>query len=531
MASVRTDPAPAGSSAVPAPPPGAASGTFPPGGVPDGDGARQVARSLRLTGPGRVAGRALQFVLQLVLGRVLGPGAYGIYSLAFSIVEVVKQFGLLGMQNGVVRIGAMHLADGDTAAVRGCARASYRTALLSSVLLAAALWFTAEPLAARALKQPELLWPLRVFALSMPFDAWLILTAFWSRALRRVHIDVILADLAQPGLSIVAVGVALALGTGVVGAAAGFGVASLLGAALGLVLLGRSLPHAEPHAAPARYDVRPLLRTSIPMLLVGFSYILMGHVDKVMIGAMVGAEAVGVYTAAFRMSRQIGLIQTAFVPMFAPLVSGLHHRKSHAELERLYQQASHWILAASLPVVLILIVFGDLPLMLFGQRFIAAWPILVILAAGQFINLAGGLAMQVLQMVGRQDDDLAIISGGLVLNIVLNLWLVRTQGAIGAAIATTIAFAALSGARLLAVRLRVGLWPYTRHSLRLVVVGVIAGLAGAAVRGTEGDVVWGLTTAAITLAVYGGGAWCFALRESDRVLVRQALWRLRGGAR
>ncbi|MBZ0266514.1 polysaccharide biosynthesis C-terminal domain-containing protein, partial [bacterium] len=235
-----------------------------------------------------------------------------------------------------------------------------------------------------------------------------------------------------------------------------------------------------------------------------------------------------VYTAAFRMSRQIGLIQTAFVPMFAPLVSGLHHRQSHGELERLYQQASHWILAASLPVVLILIVFGDLPLLLFGSRFLAAWPILVILAAGQFINLAGGLAMQVLQMVGRQDDDLAIISGGLVLNVALNLWLVRTHGAIGAAIATTIAFAALSIARLLVVRWRVGIWPYTRHSMRLVVVGVIAGLAGAAVRGTDGDVVWGLTTAAITLAVFGGAAWCFALRESDRVMIRGALWRLRG---
>jgi O-antigen/teichoic acid export membrane protein len=472
-----------------------------------------------------VTGRALQFVLQLILGRVLGPAAYGVYSLAYAIVEVVKQFGLLGMQNGVVRIGAIHLTDEDHGAVRSCARATYRTALLSSAALAAVLWIAAGPLSAAMLHRDVLVWPIRVFALSMPFDAWLILSEFWSRALKRVELDVLLADIAQPGLSILAVAAALALGTGVVGAVAGYGVACVLGAALGVFLLARTIRRL-PAASPRPYDMRRLLRTSIPMLLVGFSYILMGHVDKVMIGAMVGAEAAGVYTAAFRMSRQIGLIQTAFVPMFAPLVSGLHHRRNLDDLARLYRQASRWILITSLPVVMLLTVFGDLPMALFGRDFSAAWPLLVVLAFGQFLNLAGGLAMQVLQMVGRQDDDLVIITGGLLANVALNLWLVRTHGALGAAVATTTAFAALSLARLFVVRARVGIWPYARDTVRPLAIAAGTGLAGWTLRGATTGVAGEIGALAATLALFAGAMWFGGLKATDRALLRRAAGRV-----
>lgn len=499
-------------------PPAPSAASRPP--ARPGDEARQVARSLRFTAPGRVVGRALQFVLQLVLGRALGPGAYGVYSLAFAVVEVVKQVGLLGMQNGVVRMGAVHLTDEDHGTVRGCARATYRTALLSSAVLAAALWILAPPVSAAVLHRPDLVWPIRVFALSMPFDAWLILSQFWSRALKKVQIDVLLADLALPGLSIVAVATALALGAGLLGAVVGYGIACVLGAALGLVLLGRTIRRL-PAAAPKRYDMRPLLRTSIPMLLVGFSYILMGHVDKVMIGAFLGAEAAGVYTAAFRMSRQIGLIQTAFVPMFAPLVSGLHHRRNVDDLARLYRQSSHWILIASLPVVILLTVFGDLPMALFGREFSAAWGLLAILAVGQFINLAGGLAMQVLQMVGRQDDDLAIVVGGLLLNVALNLWLVPAHGATGAAVATTTAFAVLSLARLLAVRRRVGLWPYSRETLRPIGVAAAVGAVGWSLRGIGNGLAWDVGALGIAFVVGALAMWFAGLRPGDRELVQR----------
>ena len=487
----------------------APGGPDPAGGAPRDAGANaelsaRMSASLRWTGPGRIAGRGLQLVYQILLGRALGTVGFGLYSLGFTIVDVLKQFSLLGLQNGVMRFGPVHLEDGDWSSLRRCFAISHAAVLGSGVIVAIALFAGAATVAGSWLGEPSLVRPLQLFAIALPLYAWMILAQYWAWALKRVDLDVLLMDLLQPAVAILAVSVALGLGLGLPVMVAAWAGSCAVTAGTSWVVFRRILA-AFPAADPKEYPVRELFRVSLPILFVGFSYILMGHVDKLMIAHFRGPAAVGLYTAAFRLSRQLGIIQGAMAPVFAPLVSALAHKKSDREMKHVYQLVTRWILLVSLPIVLVSVFVGDWLLRLFGREFQGAWGILIVLLAGQVLNLAGGVAMQFLQMTGEQDRDLRIILAGLGANIVLNLVMITRWGAMGAAGATAIAFGAISLSRVVAVGRRFGIWPLSRPCVKPVIAALVAAAFGAAVRTSMPDgYSWALGLAVALVMIYVG---------------------------
>ncbi|GJM44556.1 MAG: capsular polysaccharide biosynthesis protein [Gemmatimonadota bacterium] len=486
-----------------------------PSVAPDPEIAKGMSASLRWTGPGRIAGRGINLLLQIVLGRALGPVGFGLYSLGFALVDVLKQFSLLGLQNGVVKFGSIHLADRDYNSLRACFRVSHVAVLTSGALIGGALFLGAPLIAERWLTEPALTPSLRMFAIGLPFYAWMILAQYWAWALRRVDLDVVLVDLLQPAASILLVSIALGLGLGLPFLVSAWAASCAISAGASWITYQRILG-AFPESEVRAYSSRDLFRVSMPILFVGFSYILMGHVDKLMLAHYRGAAAVGTYTAAFRLSRQLGVIQGAMAPVFAPLVSALNHTRNDTELRHVYQLVTRWILTLSFPVVLASIFFGDVLLGLFGGEFRGAWPLLIILLAGQVINLGGGVAMQFLQMTGAQDLDLRIILTGLAANVVLNLALITRYGEMGAALATAIAFTTISVCRVIAVNRRFEMWPVSRSCWKPLAATGVAGLVVAGARLlVPGGLGSALLLGTLLLVTYGGVLFLLGVPEED----------------
>lgn len=488
--------------------------------------ASRMTRSLKWTGPGRVTGRALQFVFQIVLGRALGPAGFGLYTLGFTVIDVLKQFSLLGLQNGVVRFGSIHIEDRDWVGLRRCFAVSHFTVLGGGIGIATILWLSADHVAAAWLRQPDVAQPLRLFAVALPFYAWLILSQYWAWTLKRVDLDVLLADLVQPALAIAFTVAALHFGLGLSFLVLAYAASCAIAAIASLLLLRRVLA-AFPPGEDRGYSARSLFRVSVPILFVGFTYILMGHIDKLMLAYYRDPAAVGTYTAAFRLSRQMAVIQGMMAPVFAPLVASLSHTRNTDDLRNLYRLATRWMLLVSLPVVLVTTLFGDVLLGLFGEGFRSAWIVLVVLAVGRLVNLGGGVAMQLLQMTGGQDSDLKIIVSGLVMNVGLNVVLIARYGELGAAIATAISFSAISFFRIWAVRETHGMWPLSTPCWKLAAAAVVVGSLTAAARpflpGGTG------TSVALLLAVppaYGAAVLALGLAAEDRAVAVRVAARL-----
>lgn len=185
---------------------------------------------------------------------------------------------------------------------------------------------------------------------------------------------------------------------------------------------------------------------------------------------------VGVYSAALRAGQIIVLFLTSVSLMFSPYVADMHNRGETTKLDRLFKNLTRWTLAATIPAFLALALMPDEALKIFGSEFSGGRTALLILIAGQFINVATGSVGFVLIMVGRTGWDLAVYAASLVLNLGLAFWLCPRYGMEGAAVANAVTFALSKWARLALVRRFVAIQPYDRQYGRLVVPTLMGGV-------------------------------------------------------
>jgi O-antigen/teichoic acid export membrane protein len=89
-------------------------------------------------------------------------------------------------------------------------------------------------------------------------------------------------------------------------------------------------------------------------------------------------------------------------------------------------------------VVIVIIVFHNFLLGMFGEEFKAGATILFIFCVGQIINSFSGSVGVILQMTGKQKVHQNFVLSALVINLTLTFVLTPIYGGVGAAIATVI---------------------------------------------------------------------------------------------
>jgi O-antigen/teichoic acid export membrane protein len=227
---------------------------------------------------------------------------------------------------------------------------------------------------------------------------------------------------------------------------------------------------------------------------------------------------VGLYSAALRAGQIIVLFLTSVSLMFSPFVADLHNRGETARLDGLFKNLTRWTIAATMPVFLLLLVAPAASLRIFGSEFSGGETALLILIAGQFVNIATGSVGFVLIMVGRTGWDLLVYGLSLALNLGLAFWLCPRYGMEGAAIANSVTFALSKWARLALVKRFVGIQPYDRVYGRLI----LPSLGGLAVMwvvhnaGPGGSLVNLLLTAGLGTLAYVGVYWIAGLTPKER---------------
>jgi O-antigen/teichoic acid export membrane protein len=192
-----------------------------------------------------------------------------------------------------------------------------------------------------------------------------------------------------------------------------------------------------------------------------------------------GAGDVGVYSAVLRAGQSLFLFLTSVSLTFSPFVADLHHRGERDRLDALYKQVTRWSLAATIPVLLALAILPEQVMRIFGGGFGEGAAALRILIVGMIVPVLVGTVGFILIMAGRTGWDLLVYVAAFAIDVTLAMLLARPEvlGIQGAAIAqaATLTFSAV--ARLLLVRRFLGIWPFDRAYLRLVVPTVLGGAA------------------------------------------------------
>lgn len=200
-------------------------------------------------------------------------------------------------------------------------------------------------------------------------------------------------------------------------------------------------PRAENVTAEAGIDwsfSKSLVKAALPLILASVFGVIAYRIDMVMLSAMKGDAAVGLYSAAYRLVEALGFIPLAFTTALFPVLSRLHI-SSQDSLKFAYQKSFKYLLLVVLPIAVATTLVADRVILgIYSSGFSGsevALRILVWAAPFTFLNLL--LATTVIS-INRQDLITRVAGLSMVLNVIGNLLLIPKYGYAGASIATVV---------------------------------------------------------------------------------------------
>jgi PST family polysaccharide transporter len=185
---------------------------------------------------------------------------------------------------------------------------------------------------------------------------------------------------------------------------------------------------------------KSLLRDSWPLLLSWISIMIYMKIDQIMLGEMIGDQAVGIYSVVVTLSEVWYFIPMVILSSLLPSVVEAKKTSEQAFRQRM-QQFFNFMSVIAYSIAIPMTFLSDwLVRLLFGEPYAAAGPVLAIhIWAGVSVFLA--VAREAYMIAeGLMKFSFAITFGGAVINVVLNCFLIPAHGALGAAIATVIAY-------------------------------------------------------------------------------------------
>jgi O-antigen/teichoic acid export membrane protein len=354
----------------------------------------------------------------VLLARLLGPRAFGTYAVALVALLAVLSFNELGVSLAIVRWPGEPSEIAPTVATISC---------VSSVLLFIGFYLGA-PAFANAMGAPAATPVIRVLSASILVNCVAAVpAAMLQRQFRQDR--KLVADQVHSWL-FTAIAIAMAW--------AGFGamslaVASVVGATAGGILL-MVFSH-PPRFGFDPVKARALLKFGLPLAGSSFVVFLVGNVDNVIVGHMLGATALGFYVLAWNLSSWPVTMFSLPVRSVAPaLFSRLQHDRAAMHIG--FLSGVGLLASVTLPVCL-LMSGSAVPLVDFayGSRWAQAAPILVWLAGVAALRILFELSYDYFVVLARSRVVFTVQLAWFVALVPALIVAIRIDGVRGAAIA------------------------------------------------------------------------------------------------
>jgi len=385
-----------------------------------------------------VAGNALGLGVGVVLARMLGPAQYGIYALAMTTATLVGLVTEFGLPTLAMRETGLARASGEWGLLRGLLGWADRTIVALSLGLALAGWGAVQllPAARGSAFGHALLWGV----LLIPVVALGKLRALVLLALDRTYASQLPVLVVRP-LLFVAGCLALGWAGWRFDAARAMAVqvaASTAATLISVAALRRWRPPALALAHPVR-AVAAWLHTCVPMGLTESLRLLQGQLALLLVGALAGAAAAGVYRVADAVAQVTMLVASITATAATPMFARLHGQGARDDLERVALIGAWAMLLGCLALGAPVVLFGQMVLpRLFGAGFAGSFAVFVVLWLGGAGAAGFGLALSLANMTGHHGVTTRMFALIAVINLALGLVLIPRLGALGGALATVL---------------------------------------------------------------------------------------------
>lgn len=396
--------------------------------------AREILRGSAIGLAVKVLAAGSMFLMNVVVARKLGIDEAGLFFLGFTLVTVLATIGRLGLDNSLIRFIASAAAAGDNGALHGVYRKALLWAAVASVALMLAV-LASLGLLTQVFDQSGFVPVVGVMALAIPLVAVYNLYAQALKGLKMVAQSMATLNVVMP-LALLA-GLFLPLTTAL-------DVAWVYLAACGVALAAGYWwwRGAAPRGIEAQPFATKMLRAScLPLWGVAFLEQCVQWSSQLLLGVWGSGEQVALFAAAQRTAMLTSFVLVAVNAIAAPKFAAMHSQNDLEGLRRMALVTVRLMLLAALPILVLILLFPGWLMGLFGEDFRAAAPALVVLAIGQFVNIASGSVGFLLSMTGHEKVLRANIAVSAAVGLYLGAWLIPALGINGAAIATAMAVA------------------------------------------------------------------------------------------
>ncbi len=385
----------------------------------------------------RLLGAALGFAAQIVIARTLGLTQYGQFIYAVAIINLSVMVAKFGLDTTQLKLVSVYVNEKADSRLRGILRFSdtvVATAGLAVGVIAALVlaWTGGWPASEQPLGMPLL-------AVAVPIMA---LTALRSASLLGIG-RVIRSN--APELLIRP----LILMTGCVVASqylsavqAQHGLVIFLLAVSTSLVLSTLWQRSDDDIARARstapeYETKKWMDTSTTFLVSGVAFFALTQADILIVGALLGADQVGGYAAAARSAIYVQFLLVAVQRAVAPMLSKHYSSGDQPGTQRILDVVAAVSSISGLLAGIVVIVFAEPIMGLFGAEFRQAGILLQILAGAQLLRALTGATNTTMNMTGHHRMALALQIVFAILGLIL-VTVAANFGAVYVALATAV---------------------------------------------------------------------------------------------
>ena len=382
----------------------------------------------------------LTAVLTLYLVRALGPGDYGLLSLALGIGGLAG----LPMDFGIAASASRFMAEkvGDRPALAALLASALRLKLLVAGGVAVALAVLAGPIA-DAYGHPALAWPLRAIALAQAMQSVVGMFSgiFIAVGRTRTNLNMVLSESAlELTASVTLVVIGGGAGGAALGRAVGYVGGAIVGLGLAIRLFGR---HAAAAHRPGGERLARMGRYAFTLWLVNGAYTIFNQLDILVIGALLSTGAVGAFGAPLRLSYLLYYPGLAVGNSVAPRVA---RREGEPPDTQAVAQGLRWVIVVQSLMVAPLLVWADpVVRLLLGGDYGDSVGVLRAMTPFIFLQGIAPLVSLTINYVGAARRRLPYAIASVLVNLAIDLALLREIGVVAAAIGTSVAYAVYVG--------------------------------------------------------------------------------------
>ncbi|MEO8116286.1 MAG: oligosaccharide flippase family protein [Bacteroidota bacterium] len=393
----------------------------------------------------RMGGAAAAFFMNIVVARYLGATEAGYFFLAVTTATLLATIGRVGADQTIMRFVSVLGENKEWNKLHAVMRKILLWSGLPLTIVTVFVCLFAKQIAVSVFSKPEMQGPLIWTALSMPFYAAYNIHGMALQGRRKVLVSVSSLKIITPLVLMILIFIFHPVASRE--SAIYYLVACVVNFAFGHFWWRRNVP---PATFKETFDSKELWKSCGPLWIVAIMNVITTWGGQFIAGIYLPPQEVAQLAVSRNTTVLVSFILLAVNNVSAPRFAIMYNQGKMKELKNYARNTTRIMTLAALPITLLLWIFPEYILSLFGKGFIEGAWLLRILALGQFFSVISGSVGYLLNMTGHEKDMRNVMTINAIMGIILAFILTPLYGAIGSATATAIAIASTN---LMAVRM------------------------------------------------------------------------------